>query len=588
MIKNIRSIKKLILNQRISAKITVFYLLLLIFTMFSSSFLYEKIYSNIISKKVSDISIQTLYSINSNINTLVNNLDYYSRIILSNEDIQRTLKNNLSYTDVATSIRVNKMLTNFGQAIPVISSIYVFDNNGNKFFADKIALKLLFKFDRISEANWYDEVQKKKGGYIIAVNGAGSFEKNSQGNLISLIRIINDIDSQKPIGAIIINISDDVLKNTFKEIVTKYNTDIAIFDKNDQPILDFGNKAILSPNELQNIIHDKTNTSILNKGGKDYLLSSKHIDVLNWRIMSIMHFNELSKESDIFNVITFAIIFLNGIILFAGSLFISSLITTPIKKLLKSMKGVKNGEFKVVNTITWDDEIGMLKDGYNLMIEEIQNLFNKVLEEQKVKRKAELNALQAQIKPHFLYNSFDAISNLALSGQNEEVYDSLVALGNYYRTSLSKGNDIISVREEIEIVRNYLIIQKLRYEDLFTVKYYIDERVHNFKIPKLVLQPMVENAIYHGIKPKGYPGEIVISAEYNTEYIELKVEDDGVGMSREEVERITGSDLYENKTSFGIRGTMERLKIFYGTEEVFTIVSKKGTGTIFIIKIPME
>lgn len=157
------------------------------------------------------------------------------------------------------------------------------------------------------------------------------------------------------------------------------------------------------------------------------------------------------------------------------------------------MKGVENGEFKEVNIDTGNDEIGKLKNVYNTMIYKIENLIEQIVKEQKIKRKAELDVLQSQIKPHFLYNSFDTISSLALDNRNDEVYKIIKALGNFYRTSLSNGKEVISIEEEIKTVKSYLTIQQIRYDNMFNVNISVDERANKYKILKLILQPLVEN-----------------------------------------------------------------------------------------------
>lgn len=221
------------------------------------------------------------------------------------------------------------------------------------------------------------------------------------------------------------------------------------------------------------------------------------------------------------------------------------------------------------------------------MILEIQKLIQQTVEEQRIKRKAELNVLQAQVKPHFLYNTLDAMGYLALSGKSEELYESLEALGSYYRISLSKGQEVITINEEIDIVKSYLILQKLRYGEIFNVNYDIDERAYDYKIPKLVLQPLVENAIYHGIKPKGEAGLIKICVKTENEQIILSVEDDGVGMSEEQLGSIKSDAIDSNSTSFGLKGTIKRLQFFYGITDIYTIESKKRYGTKIDISIPM-
>ena len=307
----------------------------------------------------------------------------------------------------------------------------------------------------------------------------------------------------------------------------------------------------------------------------------------DWSIISTIPFEELSKESYAFNTAALSILAFNAFLMFLGSLAVSKMISAPIKKLLDSMKGVEKGEFEKVNIDAGNDEIGSLRDAYNIMIEEIKKLINKVVHEQKVKRKAELNVLQAQIKPHFLYNTFDAISSLALMGKNDQVYKVMKFLGSYYRVSLSKGSEVISIKDEVEVVRNYASIQQVRYGDIFDIHYDIDDRANNYKIPKLVLQPLVENALYHGIKPKGEKGNITIHVKYLGDFIELSVEDDGVGMDKGTIEQILNNEVKDEIKSFGLKGTIERLKIFYGINNPVTIESSEN-GTKVIIRIPAK
>jgi two-component system, sensor histidine kinase YesM len=406
---------------------------------------------------------------------------------------------------------------------------------------------------------------------------------------ISLIREINDLNTQNALGTVLVNIPENVFKKNFRSIVRNYNTEVAILDdKNNIAVnaendlgFDVTNFALKSDGKATNWIKWKSNDN-------EYMAAYLKIPENGWKVVSIIPIRELSKETGIFNMIALIVIAGNSLLLFVGSVVISRLITIPIKKLLRSMKGIEKGEFKRVNIKSGNDEIGKLRDGYNAMIEEIQNLFSKILQEQKLKRKVELDALQAQIKPHFLYNTFDAISSLALSGKNEDVYIIMKALGTYYRTSLSKGREVITIGEEIDVVVNYLKIQKYRYEDLFEVEYDIDERVKSYKILKLVLQPFVENAIYHGIRPKGRGGNIFVCAKLMDNCILLEITDDGVGMNNDELEKLKSGVAVRENPGFGTWGTIERLRIFYGVEDIVSIDSKKGVGTKISIKIPLR
>lgn len=246
------------------------------------------------------------------------------------------------------------------------------------------------------------------------------------------------------------------------------------------------------------------------------------------------------------------------------------------------------------------------------MIEQIDQMLKRIIQEQQTIRRAELNTLQAQIKPHFLYNTLDSITSLAMSGMNDKVCELLEALGSYYRLSVSKGRELITLHEEVEIVRNYLTIQQVRYPGVFEVQYDIAPDCERVMIPKLVLQPLVENSLYHGIRPKGGPGTIRIQAHRSKEGVILTITDDGVGMSEEEIQQVqrkeinstnssnstnlsNPSDLsnlskitYNSKhnPSFGLWGTMERLRIFYEREDGLKLESEVGKGTTIMITIP--
>lgn len=584
-----KELKRLVVNRindiKIGKKIMIYYFVLLVFSVSISGFVNQKINSNIMSQRISDVSVQTLHSINLSIDSLVDIVNGYSKMLISNDNVQDTLRDVIGYSDIETQRKMYKYISDFIDFNSPIPAIYIFDNAGNKYAVDKYGTKKL-KINSIRNASWYDEVTKLQGGYTLKLNAGDIFIKKDDENFVSFIRVINDLNTQNPIGILVINITQDSIVKSYKEISDKYNTGIILKDEADNDIISSANykefdlKALLKPSN-----EDEYNTITKKIDGKSYIATYIENDY-KWKIISIMPFDELKKESSIFNLVTIIIIFFNSILLFIGAIFISRLITNPINKLLKSMKGVENGEFKKVHIKTGNDEIGKLKDGYNIMIEEIQTLIDKIIKEQKVKRKAELNVLQEQIKPHFLYNTFDAISALSLSGQNKEVYNVTKALGSYYRTSLSKGSEVISIAKELEIVENYLVIQKVRYGDMFAVEFDVDENVNDYKMLKLTLQPLVENALYHGIKNKGENGVIRVSAKLGDDCVKLVVEDDGIGMEQEDIDKITGDKASDKAFSFGLRGTIERLRIYYGCDDVLSIESVKGCGTKVIITIP--
>lgn len=593
-------VKQILADAKISTRIMIFYGSLLIFSVVLSSVIYQNVYKRTISQKVSSVSMQTVYSISSNIDAMIENAKNLSKVIITSDEIQNLLKERKIWKEsvqTGTSVSgintnnldaqrvVNAHISRFIDGFPFISAIYIFDSTSQRYGIDKFPLKAL-ELEAIEEAPWYNDAMMAGGGFLLRINSGGVLSEATGDAYVSLIRIINDIYLQEPVGVLILNITQDAFAEAYSDLRNNYDTDIMIVDESGQNVVDFRNKTLM--NVVTITATDAAEGSgVQNIDGRDYLISHLKMSKYNWHIVTAMPFEELSRESTVFYGITFAIIAFIAIFLFFGVLIISRMITNPINKLLISMKGVERGVFERVDIPIGNNEIGKLRDAYNIMIEQIEQLIARVVNDQKLRRKGELDVLQAQIKPHFLYNTFDAISSLALSGRNDEVYKLMKALGSYYRISLSKGSEVITIDEEIEVVKNYLAIQKVRYGDIFTVHYDVDARAGSVPLLKLILQPLVENALYHGIKPKGEKGNIWVIVHRDDDIITLTVKDDGVGMSQEFIMQMLEADpAAEKRTGFGLRGTLERLRIFYGSADPMHIESVRGEGTQVFIRIP--
>ena len=578
-----------LMNLSISAKIVAYYLILLAISIGISAVLYSRVNSAIALGPVSNISFQLLHTVSTSTNTVIGNVAEFSKLIVSNDEIQDSLRNTLTNYSFAYQHQADVAVDRLVGGSSYASSIHIFDLRGHKYSAEK-GIARTVKITNITQAPWYNEVMKKKGSYILAYNAGGIFNPVSfEGSFISLIRVINDLHTQTPLGILVLNIPEAVLEKSCYDMTNNPDAEILLMDGQDNILIDSDNTSGF---DLTKFIYDNEKLNkkytLWKSDQTEYMVSYLRIDETGWKVASIIPYRELSKESGFIGLVTFLLVAVNSLLLFVGSIFISRTITVPIKKFCEAMKGIEKGEFKKVQLKAGKDEIGRLRDGYNTMVEEIQKLIYRIVEEQKLKRKTELEVLQAQIKPHFLYNTFDSISSLALSGKNQDVYNIMKALGNYYRTSLSKGKELITIGEELDVVSNYLKIQKYRYEDMFSVEYDIDEEVKKYKILKLVLQPFVENALYHGIRPMQKSGSIYIGAKYHGDSIELIIADNGMGMTGEDVQKLTSGKTAREKNSFGIWGTIERLKILYGIEEIVTIESSPGNGTRVIIKIPAE
>jgi two-component system sensor histidine kinase YesM len=271
---------------------------------------------------------------------------------------------------------------------------------------------------------------------------------------------------------------------------------------------------------------------------------------------------------------------------------LSRSIYTPIKKLHDVTTTITKNDLQALMTDDNVDEITELGMSFNIMIGKIRELLASKIKEQENLKKAELRALQAQINPHFLYNTLDTIIWMAEAKKNAQVIEIVSALSSFFRISLSKGKDWITIGEEIERTNSYLTIQKMRYRDILDYNIQVDESVKKYTILKLILQPLVENALYHGIKNKRQGGTIIIRAKPKNETeVQLEVEDNGIGFTpdklvqlQDELEDDSGDIKLES--GFGIGNVNKRIRLYYGKPYGLSVTSEYHTGTCVTLVIP--
>ena len=287
-----------------------------------------------------------------------------------------------------------------------------------------------------------------------------------------------------------------------------------------------------------------------------------------------------------FSVVAFAAIF---VLITALSYYIPLSITRPIRKLSEVTDQVAKGDLTVRSDVRSGAEVSVLSDSLNTMIDKIDELLEQVKKEQIRLRKAEFELLQSQINPHFLYNTLDAIVWLAEAGEQKKVVSMVGSLSDFFRTSLNQGKDIITIKEELQHSRSYLEIQQMRYQDILNYEIHVPEELHRYLIPKITIQPLVENALYHGIKNKRGLGRIVISGRKEEDFLILQIEDNGIGMSKERLDQVKegmNQKIPTEKDIYGLYNVNERIRLNFGEKYGISIESIYGKGTVVSIILP--
>ena len=346
-------------------------------------------------------------------------------------------------------------------------------------------------------------------------------------------------------------------------------------------------------NELQTenislIMNAKTDVVTAGKGDDEKIYALSHSETTGWTIVGCMNMSEHLKNSRKAR----SIYVLVALGLIAVALVISSEIarniTFPIQKLRDSMKRVQKGDFSAAEIEVYsDNEIGSLTRSFNVMTHKIQDLMAQNIQEQEQKRKIELKALQSQINPHFLYNTLDSIIWMAEGKKNEEVVLMTASLARLLRQSISIENELVTIGQEIEYVRSYLTIQKMRYKDKLEFEINVDPRITHAQIIRLVLQPIVENSIYHGLKYKESKGMLKVHGYELGERIIIDITDDGVGMDEETLKHIYDKHKVNyHSNGVGVYNVQQRLVLYYGKEYGIIYHSEKGKGTTATVVIP--
>ncbi len=488
--------------------------------------------------------------------------------------------------------RISKVLYNIADTHPEIAGILIATKNDLYISTGMTRISR----DSFSMERWYQQAVEHPMEIQMISNIAGrniiTNESYSIDDAFSLSKaIISPLDGQV-MGVILIDIKHDIISTSIKSITLGEKGFVFVIDDNRHVVYTPTNNITYRLNMSQLGGGDKTPiTTRIDK--EKYQIRQEHSDYTGWKIVGVFSIDEIMRSVNAMLYILITCIGITLICITIISFKISQTITNPIKQLKRLMKRAEEGDLTVRFEVHYQDEVSVLGNNFNQMLDRIEYLIHMVYIEQQNKRNAELKVLQEQIKPHFLYNTLDTINWMAREYEASDIVKIVDALTSMYRIGLSGGKDYITLAEEITYVSNYLYIQKIRYGPKVNYEIIEDKNLQKYEIPKLILQPLVENAIYHGIKTKRGEGHLTIMTKAaNQDCMELSVEDDGSGMTQEKVDELNRMlneplSIGVSHQSFGIFYIKERLRIRYGNHFQVRVESTKDTSTKVTIIIPL-
>ncbi|RCW73199.1 cache domain-containing sensor histidine kinase [Saliterribacillus persicus] len=585
-------------NLPIRYKLISHFLIISIIPIIALGILINWTVERVLEEQVNDNTLQLISKVNETFEFYINNMQSITYLIAFNEDVQNFFQiDQAEETMTRNDYDIQQFLRNFTTLSPEVAGILVVNNEGdyisNEFYAPASR-------DLTSEP-WYQEAIENKG--IFKIIGQPSDRKISSlvnyknDEVVSVVRAVTDPYTQEVKGVILIDLKLRVIAETLVDVRLGKSGYLMVVDDQGENIYRPDDPLVESiPREWLEGQKSGTFSKDINEEKLQFIFQESPFS--NWTTIGVFPTEETVFEMrEIrFYIVTFVFfLMLFGI---PVSYYLSYSLSKPITQLMAFMRKAESGQFHVRYKEKRDDEIGLLGRSFNKMLSQINDLLRLTERHERQKREAEFRSLQANINPHFLYNTLDTIQWMARKQKANDVAEVVESLAKLFRIGLSKGRDRITLEEEFDHIESYLLIQKTRYREKLVYHLEIEESLKKNYVLKFILQPLVENAIYHGIKERRGIGHIDVTATKKEDHLIIEVKDDGKGMDpkqlahmqlalNEAIERTENQKEDDDKKGYGMLNVQARIILAFGSSYGLTLESKEGEGTTIQIKLPL-
>jgi two-component system sensor histidine kinase YesM len=538
----------------------------------------------VIEEKVSLSNFQTVKQIADNINLMIEDMKSSATFLCQSTPFITNLK--VPKAQILTNpqnylLEAQHAVNNFVVFKTNIYSIYVNGFNG-------------IAFDTASSTNVISPVLEKQlselHGEGVMIADTVTNYNNSQTKVISFVKILKDIDDLSSDLAIIkINIQEDEISKVYQTKLLSHTSNFMIIDENSN-IVSSLNKSSLGAK--LDAMYDDAKLYQSNSGhfkaeiaGHPFIETYYDLSRPGWKLVNLVPLDELSHDAEAIRNFTLYAIIGSVVLCLLVILFFSYKVLSPLHQIRKFMKYVENEKFNLTIDVRGNDEIALIGESFNRMSRKLGELINEVYTVRIKQKEAELKALQAQINPHFLYNTLDTIYWMCRMEKANESSELVQALSKLFRLSLNSGNEFTTVGKEVEHLKYYLTIQEKRFADRIDFRITVSEEVLSCKVVKLILQPLVENAIHHGIEKKGMDGYVAIDIYEEEGTLLYTISDDGIGADESELNRLLTA-VEEDNRGFGIKNVNDRIQLYFGQAYGIQFRTSPGKGTTVYVKQP--
>ncbi|WP_339190178.1 sensor histidine kinase [Paenibacillus sp. FSL R5-0490] len=591
-------------NVNLRTKLLLLFLALTLLPLSLQGVMNYKHFSQTMDRKTEQFTIELVRQINANLNRLLKDFERLSLLPLYDQMVLGILgKYNASMgsgTWARSEDYLKMKLYTSGQAYdrPEIRGIHLISNSGILFSnLDSLAVKPVWDS---RQDDWFAELEDSEGTWrLLPPHQPGYYTGGQQESYISVGRVLRDPGTLQRLGYILIDIRLEAFGQLLSNLNYKQDASLMIVDSKQRLLFErtsIGGMSAYDQLLMQGQLQSYAGNQKVILDGQPYLYVQHHSSYSGLSVISLTPIAVIQKESGEMLTFTiwFAVLCMAAIAILA--VLLSYRITRPLIRLKHHMIRVEQGDFSQRVAHFSSDEFGQISRGFNRMMEEIHRLFNEVFLLGIQEREAELSALQSQMNPHFIYNTLESINMMAIRQKHAEVSDMVTALGKLLRYTIDKVDRMVPLGEELAFVQSYVRIQQVRYDGKLEIIYDIEEAITEYLIPKLVLQPLVENAVYHGIEGQENGGVIWVSALKFDQELLISVRDNGKGMTQAKIDELNESISKQPSSqalrchagdSLGLNNIAQRLRLMYGEGGSLSIDGSLGQGLVVTISIQL-
>lgn len=581
----INTLKHRLNDMHIFTKLFLFCLAICFSIALISGVIVYNIASDIILDKTVTQAKETVRQISENYDTFMTMIYNKLDILAFNTAVQEELR--LGKSEDSEEGYYSKTRKLKRQMVMIYNSVYmkdleIYGDNGKNYFC-----ATMYQEPKLDNEEELKALAKSRRGAIVCVN-----DIQNSGD-IQLVKEIKDLLSMEPLGVMRNAIRLSSLENIQKNVDFAFSGSILLLDNQNKIICGEESKLLENADEL----FQAGNGSFISQiDGEEYEILYHTVAKTGWKTIGIISRKEINKSV---TPLLIGIGAAMGVGLLLGLLLcvmLSGVLVRPLHNTSRALRAFASGDFSVSLDETRKDEFGEMNHVFNETIRQVEQLLEEISNSRLLSKEMEIKALQAQINPHFLYNALDTVNWMARIKGEDEICEMVQAIGNLLRISISNKENIFTVRKELDYVKDYLYIQKKRFQNRFTVEFDVEEAVMEQLIPKLTIQPLVENAIVHSVEVSKAKVLLVISGHIEGADVVLRVKDNGVGIPKEILEHLltrSGNDGKEvdvrrAHTGLGVYAVHQRLQYMYGEPYGLMVESEVGKGTCFTVRLPHQ